>query len=121
MLKCPKCGHEYPDERSIKGGKAGRGPAKARPSEVYRAGANKRWDAYRTKKQSVWIDVLKSQNGKCAHCHKPLAIENSAKYSGSFEVICKHCFKKPSAGKTFIYYSEASVTLEKTNPSNAGQ
>jgi hypothetical protein len=34
------------------GGKAGRGDAKRRPSEVCRAAVNKRWDAYRKEKMS---------------------------------------------------------------------
>jgi hypothetical protein len=34
------------------GGRAGRGDAKRRPSEVCRAAVNKRWDAYRKDKMS---------------------------------------------------------------------
>lgn len=34
------------------GGKAGRGDAKRRPSEVCRAAVNKRWEAYRKQKMS---------------------------------------------------------------------
>lgn len=52
-MNCPKCGFTLDDgamARSLasKAGKAGRGKAKARPSEQMRAAARVRWDKVKT-------------------------------------------------------------------------
>lgn len=48
-MKCPHCGHDFPPPGSAKGGSV-KGPTKARDPEKMRAGANKRWAAYRAAK-----------------------------------------------------------------------
>lgn len=44
MTTCPKCGHEWPDERSTKGGKARwRGMSKAQRKQATSKAAKARW------------------------------------------------------------------------------
>lgn len=46
-------------------------------------------------RREEWLDQMIEQENKCAECHQPIAIENSAKRGFTYEIICQTCYQKP--------------------------
>lgn len=45
---------------------------------------------------SVWLQIWESQNRQCAKCGQAVELDETAKRSHSFEVLCQSCAAKPA-------------------------
>lgn len=57
---------------------------------------------------SFFMQILESQNYKCAICGKKITLKKVAKKTHSFELICQECYDTPSK----IYIVEDEVAKE---------
>jgi len=45
--------------------------------------------------KSLWEQIWLSQNRKCTSCGKFVSLENTAKSSYSFKIVCQRCYENP--------------------------
>jgi len=46
--------------------------------------------------KSLWEQVWESQDRKCSKCGNEVRLEDTAKNSHSFEIVCRTCFEASS-------------------------